>query len=88
MRNWNVTTILLILGVMAGAVALFWFFVWIMDTADDMNYTHGEALNDCLEGGYPEVTRADSGHPWFCVKRVDGTDYVERLCRVKHEACE
>ena len=62
--------------------------VFVAAMVVDNNFAHREALNACLAGGYPEVTRADSGHPWYCVKRVDGTDCIERLCKVQLTGCE
>lgn len=49
-------------------------------------YGYDAAVGACYAHGYPEVKRATTDSPWYCVRRIDGTDEVTPLCDL--EKCE
>ena len=79
------------LSLLAGVAVLMVVVVLILGWATSAaleNNAHNAALDTCFAHGYPEVRRASLDSPWYCVRRVDGTDEVTSLCDLYMYDCE
>lgn len=71
--NWELVAILAVC--FALLIIAFWLFQDALAADDDAN-----AL--CMQHGYVEARRAHHAAPWYCYRRVDGTDELVPLCRL------
>ncbi len=76
---WLKSWLSLLAGVAVLMVVVVLILVWAVAAASE-NLAYNTALDVCLVHGYPEIKRVSTASPWYCMRRVDGTDEVTAVC--------